>query len=106
MQEEKHVLGLFECRCCSESHWHFPPALRLAAVAAQESQHHQEREGSSGPMEAGLTVAMIKKAIQPLLLWRKKKKKLMRVGFFFACMWHYGAPTAEGDQNWDVSCAK
>lgn len=44
------------------------PALRLAAMAAEESQHHQESEGSSWPMETGLTVAMVEKAIHPLLL--------------------------------------
>lgn len=56
------------------------PALRLAAIATQEPQNNQQSEGSSGPMEAGMAVSMVKKAIHPLGLEngdgaiRKKKK--------------------------------
>lgn len=49
------------------------PALWLAAMATEESQHHQQSEGSSRPMETGVAVAMVKKAIHPLFLWKHDK---------------------------------
>lgn len=49
------------------------PALWLAAMATEESQHHQQSEGSSWPMETRVTVAMVKEAIQPLFLWKHIK---------------------------------
>ncbi|TNN50572.1 hypothetical protein EYF80_039212 [Liparis tanakae] len=42
------------------------PAPRLAAVATEQSQHHQESEGGSRPMETGVTVAMAAELVPQL----------------------------------------
>lgn len=44
------------------------PALWLAAMATEKPQYHQQCEGSSWPMETGVAVAMVKKAIHPLVV--------------------------------------
>lgn len=44
------------------------PALWLLAVATQQTQHYNQRESSSGPVEAGVTVIMVQETLRPQLL--------------------------------------